>query len=136
MAKTLIGRVTSDKADKTIVVTVVTRKTHSLYRKQYSESRKFMAHDEKNEATTGDKVSIVETRPLSARKRYTLKKIIEKPVLREGVAGDVEVPMREKKPIEKKRPAVEAIEAETQESKTEKPKKPARKAAKSEGDEA
>lgn len=84
MAKVLIGRVTSDKADKTIVVTVVTRKTHPIYKKQYSVSHKFMAHDEKNEAMTGDKVSIEETRPLSARKRYVLREVIEKPVLREA----------------------------------------------------
>ena len=83
MAKTIIGIVSSNKTDKTIVVTVQTRKTHPLYRKQYSVSRKFMAHDEKNEAEVGDKVSIVETRPLSARKRHILDKIIEKPVLRE-----------------------------------------------------
>lgn len=114
MAKTLVGIVTSDKADKTIVVTVTTRKTHPLYRKQYSVSSKFIAHDEKNEATTGDKVSIVETRPLSARKRHVLHKIIEKPVLRDGVVGDVEIPMTEKKPVEKKsdKPAVEAIAAD------------------------
>ena len=83
MAKTIIGIVSSNKTDKTIVVTVQTRKTHPIYRKQYSVSRKFMAHDEKNEAEVGDKVSIVETRPLSARKRHALDKIIEKPVLRE-----------------------------------------------------
>lgn len=84
MAKTLIGVVSSDKTDKTIVVTVQTRKTHPLYRKQYTVTTKYMAHDEKNEAQVGDKVSIVETRPLSARKRYTLQQIIEKPVLREA----------------------------------------------------
>jgi small subunit ribosomal protein S17 len=83
MAKTIIGIVSSSKSDKTIVVTVQTRKTHPLYRKQYSVSSKFMAHDEKNEAEVGDKVSIVETRPLSARKRHILDKIIEKPILRE-----------------------------------------------------
>jgi small subunit ribosomal protein S17 len=83
MAKTLVGTVSSDKADKTIVVTVVTRKTHPIYKKQYSVGKKFMAHDEKNEAQTGDRVSIEETRPLSARKRYVLKEILEKPVIRE-----------------------------------------------------
>jgi small subunit ribosomal protein S17 len=83
MARTIIGTVSSDKTDKTIVVTVQERKTHPLYRKQYTVSRKFMAHDEKNEAQVGDKVAIVETRPLSARKRYTLDRIIEKPKLRE-----------------------------------------------------
>src|SRR3982750_3283896 len=83
MAKQIIGTVSSSKGDKTIVVTVQTRKTHPLYRKQYTVSRKFMAHDAKNEAQPGDKVAIVETRPLSARKRHILHKIIEKPVLRE-----------------------------------------------------
>jgi small subunit ribosomal protein S17 len=83
MAKTIIGTVSSDKTDKTIVVTVLTRKTHPLYRKQYSISKKFMAHDEKNEARVGDKVEIVETRPQSARKRHALSRIIEKPALRE-----------------------------------------------------
>jgi len=82
MAKQLIGTVSSAKGDKTIVVTVHTRKTHPLYRKQYTVSKKFMAHDEKNEAQPGDKVAIVETRPLSARKRHTLGRIIEKPALR------------------------------------------------------
>ena len=56
MAKTIIGTVSSNKTDKTIVVTVQTRKTHPLYRKQYTVSKKFMAHDEKNEAQVGDKV--------------------------------------------------------------------------------
>lgn len=83
MARTIIGTVSSAKGDKTIVVTVHTRKTHPLYRKQYTVSTKFMAHDEKNEAQTGDKVAIVETRPLSARKRHILQRIIEKPALRE-----------------------------------------------------
>ncbi len=83
MAKSIIGIVSSNKTDKTIVVTVQTRKTHPIYRKQYSVSSKFMAHDENNEAQVGDKVSIIETRPLSARKRHTLDRIIEKPVLRE-----------------------------------------------------
>lgn len=83
MAKTIIGTVSSSKVDKTIVVTVRTRKTHPLYRKQYTVSKKFMAHDEKNEAEVGDRVAIKETRPISARKRYTLDHIIEKPKLRQ-----------------------------------------------------
>jgi small subunit ribosomal protein S17 len=82
MAKTIIGTVSSNKTDKTIVVTVQARKTHPLYRKQYSVSKKFMAHDEKNEAQIGDKVAITETRPLSARKRYTLDRIIETAAIR------------------------------------------------------
>lgn len=83
-AKTIIGIVVSNKTDKTIVVSVATRKTHPIYRKQYTMSKKFMAHDEKNEAEIGDKVAIVETRPLSARKRHTLLRIIEKPAIRES----------------------------------------------------
>lgn len=83
MARTIIGVVSSDKTDKTIVVTVQTRKTHPLYRKQYTVHTKFMAHDEKNEAQIGDKVAIVETRPMSARKHFNLDRIIEKPALRE-----------------------------------------------------
>lgn len=83
MAKSIIGIVTSSKVDKTIVVTVQTRLTHPLYRKQYTVSKKFMAHDEQNEAQTGDKVEIVEVRPISARKRFALQRIIEKPALRE-----------------------------------------------------
>jgi small subunit ribosomal protein S17 len=84
MARTVIGTVSSKSGDKTIVVTVRTRKTHPIYRKQYTVSKKFMAHDEKNEAQVGDRVALVETRPLSARKRFALERIIEKPVLREA----------------------------------------------------
>src|ERR1700757_1548932 len=82
MAKTIQGVVSSNKADKTIVVTVHERKTHPLYRKQYTVTKKFMGHDEKNEAQQGDKVAIIETRPISARKRFSLSEIIEKPKLR------------------------------------------------------
>lgn len=78
MAKTLQGVVSSDKADKTIVVTVATRKTHPIYKKQYTSSKKFIAHDEKNDAKSGDTVVIAETRPLSARKHHTLVKIVER----------------------------------------------------------
>lgn len=84
MARTIIGTVSSAKGDKTIVVTVQTRKSHPIYRKQYTESRKFMAHDEKNVAQVGDRVAIVETRPLSKRKRYALDRVIEKPALQEA----------------------------------------------------
>lgn len=81
MAKILQGKVTSDKPDKSIVVTVVTHKTHPIYKKQYIDSQKVMAHDEKNEAKEGDTVTISETRPLSAKKRYILDKIIDRPVI-------------------------------------------------------
>ena len=83
MPKVITGVVSSKKTDKTIIVTVHTRKTHPIYRKQYTVSKKFMAHDEKNEAQTGDKVSIIETRPISANKRFKLNEILEKPELRE-----------------------------------------------------
>lgn len=78
MAKSITGVVSSNKADKTIVVTVRERKTHPLYRKQYTISKKFMAHDEKNEAQVGDKVVIVETRPISKRKAFTLESVVER----------------------------------------------------------
>jgi small subunit ribosomal protein S17 len=78
MAKSLTGVVSSNAPDKTIVITVQTRKTHPIYKKQYTVSTKFMAHDEKNECNVGDKVVITETRPLSARKRFTLEKIVER----------------------------------------------------------
>lgn len=78
MAKQLTGIVTSDKADKTITITVSTRETHPIYGKQYTVSRKYAAHDEKNEAHVGDKVTIVETRPISKRKTFTLVRVDEK----------------------------------------------------------
>lgn len=81
MAKTLTGMVSSNKTDKTIVITVHTRKTHPIYKKQYTVTSKFMAHDENNQCKIGDKVSIVETKPLSARKRFTLDKVLQKAVL-------------------------------------------------------
>jgi small subunit ribosomal protein S17 len=96
MARTLTGIVSSSKADKTIVVTIQTRKTHPVYRKQFMVSQKFMAHDEKNEAQTGDKVEIVETRPLSARKHHRLSRIIERPALREDTLAATKVEEPEK----------------------------------------
>jgi small subunit ribosomal protein S17 len=78
MAKTLTGVVSSDKANKTITVTVTSRETHPIYGKKYTISRKYAAHDEKNEAHIGDTVSIRETRPVSKSKSFTLDKIVEK----------------------------------------------------------
>jgi small subunit ribosomal protein S17 len=78
MPKQLNGTVTSDKGDKTIVITVRERRTHPLYRKQYTLNTKFMAHDEKNEAKVGDLVVIEESRPISARKRFKLARILER----------------------------------------------------------
>lgn len=81
MAKTLSGTVSSVATDKTIVITVHSRKTHPLYKKQYTVTSKYMAHDEHNDCSIGDMVTIVETRPLSARKRYTLLKIQQRAAL-------------------------------------------------------
>ena len=78
MAHTLIGTVTSEKRDKTITVSIVSREAHPLYRKQYTKTRKYTAHDEKNEAHVGDRVEIAACRPLSRTKAYTLVKVIEK----------------------------------------------------------
>ncbi len=83
MSKILTGNVTSNKGDKTIVVTVQTHKMHPLYRKKYLSSKKFLAHDEKNEAKVGDRVTITETRPISRLKHHKLETIIERPVLKD-----------------------------------------------------
>ena len=78
LRKQLIGVVTSNKMDKSISVVVERRIQHPIYGKFVKKSNKFMAHDEKNECTIGDKVRIMETRPLSARKRWRLLEILEK----------------------------------------------------------
>ena len=78
MAHTLVGIVSSDKRDKTITVSIENRETHPLYRKQYTKTRKYTAHDEKNEARLGDKVEIAPCRPLSKTKSYKLVKVIER----------------------------------------------------------
>lgn len=78
MPRQLSGRVVSDKSDKTIVIRVATRKTHPIYKKQYTRNTKFMAHDENNEAKIDDLVIIQECRPLSAKKRFVLERIVEK----------------------------------------------------------
>ncbi len=78
LRKTRIGRVVSNKMDKTIVVAVERRVKDPLYKKYVRRTQKFMAHDEKNECDIGDRVRIMETRPLSARKRWRLVQILEK----------------------------------------------------------
>ncbi|MBM7542843.1 30S ribosomal protein S17 [Amphibacillus cookii] len=79
--KLYTGRVVSDKMDKTITVLVETYKFHSLYGKRVKYSKKFKAHDENNQAKIGDIVSIMETRPLSATKRFRLVEIVEEAVI-------------------------------------------------------
>ena len=76
--KTKIGRVVSDKMEKTIVVAVETKVRHPLYGKTVNRTTKFKAHDENNEAKINDRVSIMETRPLSKDKRWRLVEIVEK----------------------------------------------------------
>jgi len=74
--KSLIGRVISSKMDKTVVVEVEYRRRHPLYRKVIRLRRRFMAHDEKNTCHEGDKVRIVETRPLSRLKRWRVVEVM------------------------------------------------------------
>ena len=78
MRKTLIGRVKSDKMDKTIVVAIEDSVKHKLYNKVIKRTIRVKAHDEKNEARVGDRVKIMETRPLSKDKRWRLVEIVEK----------------------------------------------------------
>ena len=78
LRKTRVGVVVSDKMDKTIVVAVKDSVQHPLYKKIMKRTVKFKAHDEKNECGVGDRVEIMETRPISADKRWRLVKIIEK----------------------------------------------------------
>ncbi len=78
MRKTTIGRVVSDKMDKTIVVATEDSVRHPLYKKIIKRTVKNKAHDENNEAKVGDRVRIMETRPLSKDKRWRLVEIIEK----------------------------------------------------------
>jgi small subunit ribosomal protein S17 len=72
------GRVVSDKMDKTIVVEVTNRTVHRLYKKYVTESKRIKAHDEANEANTGDTVRVVSARPISKEKRWRLLEIVER----------------------------------------------------------
>lgn len=78
LRKTRVGVVSSDKMNKTVVVTVKDKIKHPLYKKIVNRTIKFKAHDEKNECGVGDKVLIMETRPLSKDKRWRVVEIIEK----------------------------------------------------------
>ena len=78
LRKKRIGRVVSDKMEKTIVVAVETKVRHPLYGKTINKTTKFKVHDENNEAKINDRVSIMETRPLSRDKRWRLVEIVEK----------------------------------------------------------
>ncbi|AYA38452.1 30S ribosomal protein S17 [Hymenobacter oligotrophus] len=78
LRKERIGRVVSNKMDKTITVVVESKMKHPIYGKFVSKSTKFVAHDENNECGEGDTVRIMETRPLSKRKRWRLVEIVER----------------------------------------------------------
>lgn len=78
LRKQRVGLVVSNKMDKTIAVEIERRLQHPIYGKYVKKSKKFIAHDENNECTIGDTVRIMETRPLSRRKRWRLVEIIEK----------------------------------------------------------
>ena len=78
LRKKKVGRVVSDKMDKTVVVAVETKVRHPLYGKTMNRTTKFKAHDENNEAQINDKVLIMETRPLSKDKRWRLVEIVER----------------------------------------------------------
>ena len=78
LRKTRVGLVTSDKMDKTIVVSIIDNVKHPLYGKIVKRTYKLMAHDENNECKIGDRVKVMETRPLSKDKRWRLVEIVEK----------------------------------------------------------
>jgi small subunit ribosomal protein S17 len=76
--KVFIGQVVSDKMDKTIVVATTSRKMHQLYKKYVIKTKKIKAHDENNDAHTGDTVRVVESRPISKEKHWRLLEIVER----------------------------------------------------------
>ena len=78
LRKTRIGVVVSNKMDKTITVAIERKVPHPIYKKYFKKTTKLMAHDEKQECGLGDKVKIMETRPLSKNKRWRLVEIVEK----------------------------------------------------------
>jgi len=87
--KTKIGRVVSDRMDKTVVVTVGTTRHHPLYKKIIKRTVKYKVHDEKNECKLGDMVRIVETRPLSKLKRWRVAEVITKGEVVEVQPGEI-----------------------------------------------
>jgi len=78
LRKTRVGIVVSDKMDKTITIAIERKVPHPIYKKYFKKTTKLMAHDEKSESRVGDKVKVMETRPLSKSKRWRLIEIVEK----------------------------------------------------------
>jgi len=123
--KRLIGRVVSDKMDKTVVVAIERRKTHRVYKKVITFTKKVMAHDETNEVELGSLVQVVESKPLSKHKRWVVEKVLEgaggrvlEPIVgamdvsAEAVAAEAETP----EAIVAEEASAEAAEAETPEA--------------------
>ena len=81
----LIGRVRSDKMNKTVIVEVVRFKREGIYKKYVRVRKRYKAHDEKNEFKTGDRVEIIESRPLSREKRWAVARLVDRPA--EGLAS-------------------------------------------------
>ena len=75
----LIGRIRSDKMDKTVIVEVVRFKREGIYKKYVRVRKRYKAHDEKNEFKTGDRVEIIESRPLSREKRWAVARLVDRP---------------------------------------------------------
>jgi len=124
-----LGQVVSDKMDKTVVVAVETPKRHPLYKKTIKRVVKYKAHDEKNKCHVGDKIIIVETRPLSREKRWRVAEIVAKAEVveispEEITREDLAKVMPEKKPKEK--PEVKSGEEEKEEAAEAKPAKKAK----------
>ena len=82
LRKSMIGRVVSDKMDKTVVVAVETSVAHPIYKKTVKRTYKLKAHDEENACKVGDKVLVMETKPLSKDKRWRVVEIVEKAVIK------------------------------------------------------
>jgi len=82
LRKTMIGTVVSDKMDKTIVVAVEDSVSHPIYKKTVKRTYKLKAHDEANECKVGDRVEVMETRPLSKDKRWRVVRIVEKAIIK------------------------------------------------------
>jgi len=78
LRKTRVGIVVSDKMDKTISIAIERKVPHPIYKKYFKKTTKLMAHDEKSECRVGDKVKVMETRPVSKSKRWRLVEIVEK----------------------------------------------------------
>ena len=118
--KVLVGVVVSNKMDKTVVVRVERRIMHPLYKKHIVRHKKFMAHDENNECQEGDVVKIMETRPLSKRKRWRVVEILQRAQVIEYVPGEAEEQTIEQMIEEERRARAEKMRREQEARRKEK----------------